>query len=107
MTRFIGFVSIEREYESGIVAELKTFFSDSKDEIREWQKMYEDKFEKAKKDFPFSEQPALKTGMMTNCREANELFRPYYDYLALPLELRQKPGSDAKNEIERLRHDLS
>lgn len=107
MTKFIGIISIERELESGISAELKTFFSDSKEEIRSWQKMYEDKFEKDKKEFPYSNHPTLRTEMMVNSREANELFRPYYDYLALPLELRQRPGSDAKNEIERLRHDLS
>lgn len=107
MKRYIGFVSLEREYEEGIASELKTFFSDDKEEILKWQESYAEKIRRNKEKNPFGEEPNLKTGLMTNCKEANELFRPYYDYLALPLELRQRPGSDAKNEIERLRHDLS
>lgn len=107
MKKYVGFVSIEREHEEGINAELKTFFSDDINEILKWQESYKAKFEIAISTFNFREVPKVKTWYVENTPETNAMFRPYYDYIALPLKTRQKIGRDARDELERLRHDLS
>ncbi|MCQ2749087.1 MAG: hypothetical protein MJ246_03650 [Clostridia bacterium] len=102
MKKYIGIVSIERDrYESGIQAELRTFFSDDKEEIYSWMASYDGKYDGC------YECVQIRTSILENTFTLNKVFRPYYDYLAIPVEIRGKSGSEAKNMIESLRRDLS
>ena len=101
MKKYIGLVSIERERESGIQAELRSFFSDDINEIVKWMDPYRPDYGSC------FEKVTIKKQILDNTIYMNDFFRPYYDYLALPLELRQQTGNASKEEIERLRHGLS